>query len=261
MNRPDQLKHKPLVEAILEAKWALEPGPVPEAKRDPHYKFLLGTLFEKIRDAYPHHEELPAASIPDEITPHVVHHRFRTEPGGWPLLQVGPGIFTVNETAAYDWNSFRHRIDRAITTLFTAYPKPEALKVETLMLRFINAIPLDFAKVNMLEFLKAKMRTSLSLPHSIFEDSTISPNPVELVSQFVFPCEKPSGVLFLKFSSGRKGPDPALIFDLRFISRGRSIPRMPEDFLGWADAAHAVIENTFFRLIEGDLEKEFRGDD
>ena len=52
--------------------------------------------------------------MPDEFTPHIVHHRFRVSPDGWPLLQVGPGVFTVNDTANYRWTEFEKRINDAV---------------------------------------------------------------------------------------------------------------------------------------------------
>lgn len=254
------LKNKPLVEAILEVRWALEAGPAPEMKRDPHYKFLLGKLFDSIKKEYPHHEELPTAALPEELMLYMVHHRFRPKPDGWPLLQVGPGVFTVNETHAYKWENFERRINEAIPKLVAAHPQPEALKFDTLMLRFINAVPLDFSKVDALKFLSEKMGTTISLPGSIFDDGIVTGSPTEILSQLVFPCTKPRGVLLFKFNSGRKHESPALIFQIWFVSRGEHTPPMPTGFSEWADAAHAIIERSFFQLIAGDLEKEFAGD-
>lgn len=155
-----ELPNKPLVEAILELQWALESGTQPEVKRDPYYKFLLGSLLQSVSSEYPHHEELPTASVPDELTPHIVHHRFRVSPNGWPLLQVGPGVFTVNDTVNYRWTDFEKRINNAVPKLVSAYPRPDSLKFEVVMPRYINAISLDVVDVNVLEFLNAKMKTS-----------------------------------------------------------------------------------------------------
>ena len=59
-------------------------------KTDPHYVLLPGKLHATLSDNYPYHEPLPQASIPDEITPYTVKHRFRHEKDGrlpfWLLL-------------------------------------------------------------------------------------------------------------------------------------------------------------------------------
>ena len=52
------LKNKPLIEAILEVKWALTSSG-PGVQIDPHYKILLGRLYYKVQEDYPEHEQLP----------------------------------------------------------------------------------------------------------------------------------------------------------------------------------------------------------
>src|SRR3989338_2714408 len=101
---PKHLSNKPLVEAILEIRWALQG--FPNIQTDPHYKILLGRLFDRISSVYQKHQPLPAASIPDEMAGYIVQHQLRIRENDWPLVQVGPGIITLNETAAYTWDDF-----------------------------------------------------------------------------------------------------------------------------------------------------------
>ena len=257
---PRILKNKPLIEAILELRWALEKGPAPELGRDPHYKFLLGKLFEAVRNKFPSHEELPPASMPEELTGHTVHHRFRVGANAWPLLQVGPGVFTANDTVDYTWDRFEELINWAVPTLISSHPQPDALQFQTLMLRFLNAVPVDAKSTDLLAFLSTKMRFNLSLPHSIFEDGNVQPTPHRFATELVFPCSAPPGALLVKLNTGQREGSPVLVFELWFVTNGRDMPRMPDGFREWASKAHAVIESSFFHLIEGDLEKEFAGD-
>lgn len=70
------LKNKPLVEAIFELQWELEArGEGFEV--DPHIKLLIGRMYDRLEDEYPFPEPLPLATMPDEIAPHIVRHRFR----------------------------------------------------------------------------------------------------------------------------------------------------------------------------------------
>ena len=115
MGRKD-LKNKPLVEALLEVKWELPVRNTPGIEGDPHYPLLLGRLSERVETDYPFHEALPTAQIPDAMVAHMAQHRFRTSEGGWPLIQVGPGLMTVNETDGYTWDDFRERCARAIAS-------------------------------------------------------------------------------------------------------------------------------------------------
>lgn len=260
MPRPRPLKYKPLVEAILEVHWKLEPGPTEGITRDPHYKFLLGKLFESVKSRFPHHEELPIASIPDELTPYVVHHRFRTTPKGWPLIQVGPGVFTVNETGGYVWESYEQVLKDALPRLVAAHPQPDALRFNLLLLRFVNAVSLDPEQINLLGYLSEKMRTVISLPSAIFDQHNLDKSPSRLATEIEFPCSNPAGTLLLKLNTGQHNSESALIFELSFSSKDAEVPSIPDRFDAWLTSAHSVIETTFFTLIEGPLEQEFSRD-
>lgn len=113
MSRKD-LKNKPLVEAILEIRWHLVqltsvqgPAQMILPAGDPHYRLLLARLFDRLQKDYPVHEQLPTATLPDDMLPQIVQHCFRAANDDWPLVQVGPGVFTVNDTHRYTWTDFQ----------------------------------------------------------------------------------------------------------------------------------------------------------
>lgn len=116
------LINKPLVEAILEVKWQLNTI-AQNVSIDPHYKLALGRLFDQLSDEYPYHEQLPTATLPDEVSGYAVQHRFRCASNDWPLVQMGPGILTVNDTRKYTWDDFSHRAINAVRKLSNVYPK------------------------------------------------------------------------------------------------------------------------------------------
>lgn len=110
----EQLKSPPLVEVILEMRWRVGPASQPdqtsgrrgavsvvpaEMTVDPSYDLLVGRMFDRLSAIYPFHERLPSAMVPAEMVPFLVQHRFRRAQGSWPLVQVGPGIVTLNDTA------------------------------------------------------------------------------------------------------------------------------------------------------------------
>lgn len=246
------LKKKPLVEAILEVKWALT-SPAPGVQIDPHYKILLGRLYDKVFGDYAEHEQLLTATIPDEIVGHMVLHRFRHGPNDWPLLQVGPGILTLNDTHKYVWSDFRSRSTIAIDKLFEAHPKPSELKIESLLLRYIDAIEFDHSAQNIFEFLKDKMKVGITLPDSLFRDQGIRQNPAIFSLHSSFICQNPKGLVTVRFASGQKEARPALLWETLVESRGDSVPPMPEGFGGWIDAAHAITDDWFFKSLRENL--------
>jgi len=253
-----ELKNKPLVEAILEVRWSLQKQ-AGDMQVDPHYKFLLGRMFDRVLGEYPELEELPQACIPDEMSAYIVKQRFRVAAKDWPLIQIGPGIMTVNDTAKYTWTDFRSRSIAAMGKLFDAYPKAGSLKITSLILRYIDAVEVDFIKLCVWDFLREKLKICTTLPDSLFADSTVQQMPRHLHWEAAFDCAKPSGVLTLRFVTGEKEGKRSLIWETVVRSEG-DLPSLPDGFAGWIDAAHAITDDWFFKLIEGELERRFRGE-
>ena len=254
-----ELKYKPLVEAILEVRWKLQGSP-PVPQTDPHYKLLLGRLFDRIRTEYPEHEQLPAANIPDELVGHVVQHRFRVKANSWPLVQVGPGIFTVNSATDYKWPDFRPRVLSAIEKLYDAHPKIGDLNITNIILRYIDAVDFDSNTENIFIFLREKLKLNISLPPNLFSGMEVEDKPNGLISQFSFRTGKPRGMINIRFAIGQKQHTPALIWETTVESAGDNLPKMPEGFAGWIDASHELTDDWFFKMIEGELERRFTGE-
>lgn len=249
------LRNKPLVETILEMRWALHGQP--NMQVDPHYKFLLGRLFDRLSSDYKKHQPLPTASIPDDMAGYMVQHQFRVRENDWPLVQVGPGIITLNETSAYTWNDFAPRARKVVSELYAAYPDRDSLRINSLMLRYINAIEFDYEKEDLVKFLREKMKVASGLPETLFDDDKVSKTPIGLNWQATYSLEDPKGVVQLKYATGKKAEANALIFELSVQTAGKDVPPMPSGFESWSEKAHEIIENWFFKLIEGELERRF----
>ena len=254
-----ELKNKPLVEAILEVRWHLQPAS-PGPQTDPHYKLLLGRLFDRMAKDYPEHEQLPTANFPDELVGHLVQHRFRVAANSWPLVQVGPGVFTVNSTADYKWQDFRARVLSAVGKLYDAHPKIGDLKITNLIMRYIDAVDFDYGAGNTFEFLRDKLKLNISLPANLFEGTGVENKPNSLMCQCSFGCQKPKGNINLRFATGQKQNVPAMIWETTVESAGDDLPEMPKAFEGWLDAAHEITDDWFFKMIEGELERRFSGE-
>ncbi|WP_129671899.1 TIGR04255 family protein [Candidatus Chloroploca sp. Khr17] len=251
------LKNKPLIEAIFEAHWALKEQ-IGDFKVDPHYTILLGRMFDRVQDNYPFHEQLATANIPIEIAGRVVQQRFRAKEGGWPLVQFGPGVCTLNDTDSYDWEkSFRPGIADLIQKLFEAYPRPEDLQIENLILRYIDAIIVDFEKENVFDFLRTKMKVNVDIQENVFEKTGITRRPEVLDLRFAFHSQTPAGSLQLRFAKGNREGKDALIWETVFSSSGEDAPKDIKSIIAWADNAHQITSNCFFEIIDGELLRRF----
>jgi uncharacterized protein (TIGR04255 family) len=261
------LKNKPLVEAIFELRWELEEysekdrgfNEIKDARGvDPHYQLLVGRLYDRISKDYPFYEKLPAAKIPEEIAGYIVQHRYRKKENRWPLIQIGPGILTVNDTEGYIWEDFQKRIEQIIRELFSLYPNPrQNLIIKRLMLRYVDSVKFDFDNNDIFLFLKEKLKTDINLYKKLFQNTKVEPIPSNFDLRFEFNSSEPEGQIFLRFGRGKKDNENVLLWETLVKIENNNIPNNPKDISKWINKAHNLTDDWFFKLIEGELERRF----
>lgn len=254
-----ELKQKPLVEAICEIRWALQEKAT-GVSVDPHYRLLLGRLYDRLQTTYPEHEQLETANIPDEMSGKIVQHRFRTGRNDWPLVQLGPGVITINDTSKYKWEDFRVRVVEVEKKLYEAYPKPQELRVETLVLRYVDAVEFDFRASGVFQFLQDKLKVSIAMPQNLFEDTGVEALPHDFQSQQMYRSTTPAGVIRLGLATGIRRDKPLLIWETSLSSAGDDLPKLPDGFETWLDQAHKLVNDWFFKMIDGELHRRFSGE-
>jgi uncharacterized protein (TIGR04255 family) len=253
------LKNKPLIESIFEMRWKLQKSG-PGLLIDPHYKIIIGRIYDKLNFEYAYHENLPASSIPEEMVGYVVQHRFRKKKNEWPLIQLGPGIITVNDTVGYTWEDFEKRILEAIKVLFEVYPDSKnTLNISNMMLRYIDSINFDFEKDNIFDFLANNMKTKIDLCPELFKETGVKTLPFGFDLRFSFRSSNPNGVANLRFVKGKNKDSDALIWEtmIQSISSDFSNNINESIIQKWLIKAHDLTDHWFFELIEGPLERRF----
>ena len=251
------LKNKPLVEAIFELRWALQES-AEELKIDPYYKILIGRIYERVKDEYPFHEQLPTATMPDEISAYIIQHRFRKAAHDWPLIQIGPGIITLNDTERYVWEDFEKRAKDLIRVLFDTYrPESNPLRINGLLLRYIDAIDFDYEEENVLDFLKENLKVEIEIYKELFSNTEVSPLPLAFDLRFSFPSSMPPGAVHLRFARGKRKHQDALIWETQVQSTDQAIPAEIEEIQKWLEDAHRLTDDWFFKMIEGELLRRF----
>ena len=249
-----ELKNKPLVEALFEVRWGLD-GP-PGMAVDPAYQLLIGQLYGQIRERFPHAVRLPTAEIPELMAPFTPQHQFRVGPDKWPLVQLGPGLLTVNDTEAYLWDNFYTLCRYVVDALFKVYPQADRpLRIVEVSLRYIDADILEGAAAT--EFLR-KLKIDIGLPTFLFKDGRVGGLPLGVGLSLAYPTAEPRGTIRLVFNQGRKSDMDALIWETQVASRGEDVPTDPERIVEWLDKAHSITHDWFIRLIEGELLEKYR---
>lgn len=246
------LNNKPLVEAIFELRWVLPQGGI-----DPNYKFILGKVHDQIQEIYPFYEPLPTSQIPEELIRYNVQHRFRASENKWPLIQLGPGIITLNDTDGYVWEDFIKRVGSLLTVFFQSYPSKNELKIKALQIRYIDSIGFSFNQERVLDFLRDKMKIDISLYKSLFDGTGVVESPIGLDLRFSFESNKPPGNIQMRFARGQKDTDDIIFWETILETNTHSVPQDKETINQWIVDAHFLTDDWFFKIIEGDLERRF----
>ena len=259
-NKYPDLPNKPLIEAIFEIRWVLNQS-TPGFYVDPQSSLRVGRLYDKLSNLFPYHEALPAASLPEEISGYVVQHRFRTAKDCWPLVQIGPGVLTYNDTEKYSWKTFSFNIAKVISSLFDVVKKEPNFTISMLLLRYIDAIEFDYDKGDIFEYLPQNLKIDTKLPESLFDKSGATKKPVALDMQFSFESEKPIGTVNFRILKGTKNVGfeqlPALIWETGVISSNLQMSSDEKKVLSWLNDSHELSIDWFFKLINGPLQRRF----
>lgn len=241
-----------LCEAIFELRWALA-APAPDvAALDPGFELLLGRLFERLRDDYPDAVNLPAAGLPASGSGWAVRHQFRSAGRSWPLVQVGPGVLTLNDAGRFDWNRLGPRLQRSVAALFETYPAElHPLRPVAIALRILEAAPLDAERTPLLHALRDRLHTSLRLDPALFEDPGVAAEPSGLDFRISFPLQRVEGQGTLALSTARDQHGPRLLWQLEASALGEGVPKDPESIQPWAERAQAVLTHWLGTLGDG----------
>lgn len=250
----------PLLEVIFELRWELEQNQQTGRFRDPSYPMMYGRLYERLKKDFPVVEDLPSVQAHPEATPFTPRHRMRKEKEGYPLIQVGPGILTVNDVRGYSWNNFRILVLRLIESLGDLYPKEEApLNFVKSEIRYVNGIRFDLARENPLKFLEEKLHMKLELDSELFEKNPLSERPNTVGLNLAYALEKPMGNLGITASLGQFDNAPAFIQQTLIQSFGELTPSDINGFTTWLEEAHTAAENCFQVFCKGSLMEKFGG--
>ncbi len=248
------LKNKPLVEAIFEIRWKLLKELRTGLKVDPNYKLLIGRIYDKVKEEYPCYEQLPTASMPDEIAGYIVQHRFRKDEDNWPLIQIGPGIITLNDTEGYTWEDFERRIRHLVDILQEVYPDSQNnLKITQLILRYIDAVDFDYQNEDIFRFLKEKLKVYVQIDKRLFSNTGVNRLPHNFDLSFSFSSTEPKGAILLRFLRGKRKDKDALMWETIVQSNDDDISFNREKIISWVSKAHILTDDWFFKMIEGEL--------
>ncbi len=237
-----RLPSAPLIEVIFDIRWPME---TEDALTQ--YAYLPGELYGRLKDRYPVREALPAALLPVDQARGFVAHRFRVAAGEHPLVQVGPGVLTVNATdSSYEWSDFEERSSYVINEFLQTYSSIQGGNL-VLNLLYLDFLPFDFYTHDIQNFLRSTLH--ITLDQTFFK----SKEPAKGL-HLTLPFQTDSGLFTFNIQQANHLDKQGLI--LQFSMRHQS----PGDLTSikvWLDQAHGICSKAFKDLTRGELYTSF----
>lgn len=158
-----KLLKAPLQEVILEVKWQLQPDVQLGLLVDSEFAFALGRFQSTIEKNFPLRISRHPEGMPMHLLSYQPAYQFRKSADEWPVIQLGPGFLTINDTEkTYTWDeNFFPLIKQTIADLAQAYKNE--IKFRAFSLRYIDAVlTKDYPQSDFHSFFQANINFDFS---------------------------------------------------------------------------------------------------
>lgn len=249
----EKLPNAPLQEVIFEIRWDLNINPASNREFDEGFAIALGTLATLLKNDFPHIVRKIPDDFPADLLNYSTIYQFWKGEDIWPVLQLGPGIFTVNDTdKKYCWkDTFFPLIVESTNKLFEAYN--QKINLNFCSLRYIDAVKIiDYqvtVKDNLLPFINDSLKIEL---HNHFD--TLGPmESLNLNQTFGL---KDGSALHINVTTGsdKKTHDPTLVWQTAIVKKGRFTRN---EMTEWCTHAHEIISPLFKKMTRGKFYDSF----
>lgn len=250
------LNDAPLVEVIFELRW----GKQAESEIDSiqylkeELEFFFGQFNKSAKEnSYKIHErvnELPSGAGP---APFIIQHRFRKEENTWPCLQVGTGIFTVNQiNDGYDWKPFKQSVIEGLEILNSGHPFGlKGMPLLSVSLMYRDGIKSKGGSESSdLENINSNLDLKLDLPSKFID----KPHEMDVNGFSIGSIQSdPDGYLELILRKATINGENGHILDMTLRSSNEDFGHEVEinRISDWLDRAHTVHKRSFESLFKG----------
>ncbi|KAB2881497.1 TIGR04255 family protein [bacterium] len=240
-----KLPNAPLIEVVFELRWKIS-----DKKDLERYQYLHGDLFALVKGNYKYREALFPAEVPIEVYANNPAYRFRVEKDSYPLIQVGPGVITVNTIdEKYNWDEYESRVMDVISKFMQVHPL-DLDQTVTLTLQYFDFLQFDFKKNEVFQFLKDNL--NISIQQDFYKNVLHSTNLNVGLSY-----ETSNGALTLSFNRGnnKDGQDGIVI---RTSLVGKPIKPEKNQIKKWLAESHEFCSQLFKDMTKGGLYESFK---
>jgi uncharacterized protein (TIGR04255 family) len=240
-----KLKNAPLKEAIFELFWN---SPINKAglKVDREFELAIGKFSLNISKDFPVHKRTMPQEAPIKVYGLPLYQFWKGEIQ-WPVIQLGPGILTVNDTDKnYHWeDTYRPNISTAIEALTKSYSNlPNFNKVS---LRYIDSVDVNKDE-DILGFISKNLLTSIENKFSIpGKESAININQIFNIDDFKVSLQ-------IQTAINNVTGNQAIVWITSVVRDGKI--DVKELFL-WIDKAHGIISDLFIKMLNPEFYESF----
>jgi len=241
-----RLPHAPLLEVIFEIRWDMT------SKADVEdFQYLHGDLYSNIKNKYPFRENLAPLDVPFELIKGSPMFRFREQQNGYPLVQIGPGLISLNTIdAKYDWRQFKAESNNILNILNEIYPKYTELNLLPALI-YVDFLEYDKDKESSLTFINSNLQ--LNLADTFITRSEAILQGINL--SFSYQIDEKELALNLKNGKLNNEKD-GLVLQTKVV--GKKEKYNSQNLKDWLESAHKLSSTIFKSLTEGQLYESFK---
>ncbi len=246
-----KLPKAPLQEVIFEVRWDLDLDPETQRLQDNGFDLAVGKFANAIEGQFSFPLKKVPGDIPIDFFNHQPVHQFWTNEQTWPVVQLGPGIMTFNDTDKnYEWeNNFFPTLKTLLEQLCKAYSKSKELNFTDYTLRYIDVVKIaDYSFENWPAFIQSSLNFSFE---NLFETSG-------RLKDFNFQqtFEQPGlGGLTIVIANGKnKKREEVLIWQIAITQNKKADL---DALLVWVKNAHEVTSKVFLDICKKEFYASF----
>jgi len=241
-----KLPNAPLLEVIFEIKWDIS------KKSDIiDFQYLHGDLYSNLKEKFPHRENLIPPEIPLDAVKGLPVFRYREERESYPLVQIGPGVITVNTIdSSYYWNKFSDEINNTINIFSNIYNNYDKLSLSPI-LTYIDFFEYDKSKITPIEFINSNLQLNVNENFLNIDNANLSD------VNFTFNYQIGNNIVSLNLRDGKiKDSKNGIIMQTKVI--GKKDIYTVANLAMWLEDTHKLNSNIFKSITKGHLFESFK---
>ncbi|MET2985995.1 TIGR04255 family protein [Aureibaculum conchae] len=242
-----KLPNSPLQEVVFELHLE-EDINAKGIRTNENFDFALGLFAEKIKNDFPKRISFPKHDK-IRIFPNISFQFWKDE-GVWPVIQLGDGLLTVNDTEKnYIWSEYSYLVRDCMTKLSNSFSEP--VKIRQVSLRYIDAIEMNEMTFEQKQkFINENFKVSLDNNFKVLNGESSGMN---ITSNFKI--NDGSTVNFVISNGKSKQNKPAIVWQYQIFN---NIVTSFDDVNKWLDAGHDILSDLFKNSITSKFYDSFK---